>query len=111
MFAGCLLSKFRLVQPFVPPYLPRLPQHFPAPQRKFAQFHSALRSRGICLTDQICHRKAFRNPDFLQKLVEHFGVQQHGSAFPPEVFDPGALPAEDTAGGVGSKGIAICDRP
>ncbi|GLC34991.1 hypothetical protein PLESTB_001186500 [Pleodorina starrii] len=65
-------------------------------QARFAQYLDKLRTKGISLTDQISHRKAFRNPDFLQKLVDHFHVQEHGSAFPPDVFDPESLPTEDT---------------
>ncbi|KXZ44393.1 hypothetical protein GPECTOR_68g364 [Gonium pectorale] len=65
-------------------------------QAKFAQYLHNLRTKGISLTDSIMNRKDFRNPDFLQKLVEHFHVQEHGSAFPPDVFDPTSLPQEDT---------------
>ncbi|GLI61282.1 hypothetical protein VaNZ11_003631 [Volvox africanus] len=65
-------------------------------QARFAQYLDKLRTKGISLTDSITHRKDFRNPDFLQKLVDHFHVQEHGSAFPPEVFDPESLPTEDT---------------
>lgn len=45
------------------------------PQAKFGQYVATLRGRGISLTDSIMQRKAFRNPDFLQKLVEHFNIQ------------------------------------
>eukprot|EP00198_Chlamydomonas_reinhardtii_P000186 XP_001689521.1 predicted protein [Chlamydomonas reinhardtii] len=65
---------------------------------KFGQYVATLRGRGISLTDSIMQRKAFRNPDFLQKLVEHFNIQEHGSAFPPDVFQPDELPSEDTIG-------------
>ncbi|EFJ46830.1 hypothetical protein VOLCADRAFT_105349 [Volvox carteri f. nagariensis] len=64
-------------------------------QARFSQYLDKLRSKGISLTDSITHRKDFRNPDFLQKLVDHFHVQEHGSAFPPDVFDPDSLPPED----------------
>ncbi|KAG2444532.1 hypothetical protein HXX76_001278 [Chlamydomonas incerta] len=65
-------------------------------QAKFSQYVATLRGRGISLTDSIMQRKAFRNPDFLQKLVEHFNIKELGSAFPPDVFQPDELPAEDT---------------
>ncbi|KAG2493595.1 hypothetical protein HYH03_008113 [Edaphochlamys debaryana] len=64
-------------------------------QRKFDGFLHSLRTKGLSLTDQVSHKHAFRNPDFLQKLVDHFHITQHGSAFPPEIFDPTTLPDED----------------
>ncbi|PNH05038.1 hypothetical protein TSOC_008756, partial [Tetrabaena socialis] len=63
---------------------------------KFTNYLRVLRTSGNCLTDSVCHRKAFRNPDFLQKLVDHFHVQEHGSAFPPDIFQPEGLSPEDT---------------
>jgi len=32
--------------------------------------------------EDIRGRKSFGNPDFLQKMVEHFGIDQYGSCYP-----------------------------
>eukprot|EP00798_Chlamydomonas_sp_ICE-L_P019119 gene19119-25726_t len=37
--------------------------------------------------------QGYRNPDLLTKLVEHSGIQEKGSAFPKDFFDPDALSA------------------
>ena len=37
----------------------------------------------------------FRNPDFLQKMVDYFHIDHTGTCFAPGVWDPKSLPAED----------------
>jgi hypothetical protein len=69
-----------------------------AAQDKFNQFLDKLTQQGISFIDALTSRREFRNPDFLQHLVEHYKVKQYGSAFAPEVFSPEALSADDTAG-------------
>ena len=39
--------------------------------------------------------RRYRNPNFLQKIVEHFKIEEYGTKFPADVFDPNALHAED----------------
>ena len=48
--------------------------------------------------DSLRSHKGYRNPDLLTKLVEHWGVDQYGSAFDQAVFDPKGLPEEDKIG-------------
>jgi HCNGP-like protein len=38
--------------------------------------------------------RAYRNPSFLQKMVEHSGIKEFGSNLPKEVFDPDNLHEE-----------------
>ena len=47
------------------------------------------------ITTELRQVRAYKNPDFLQKMVKHFGVHDKGSCFPKDVFDPDALPKED----------------
>ena len=47
------------------------------------------------ITDELRQVRDYKNPDFLQKMVKHFGVHDKGSCFPKDVFDPEALPKED----------------
>lgn len=61
-----------------------------------------MRSAGTNINDALRNRPDFRNPDFLQSLVQHFNVNQYGSAFAPEVFSPEGVSDEDTIGGVGA---------
>ena len=47
------------------------------------------------ITNELRQVRDYKNPDFLQKMVKHFGVRDKGSCFPKDVFDPDALPRED----------------
>lgn len=47
------------------------------------------------ITNELRQVRAYKNPDFLQKMVKHFGVHDKGTCFPKDVFDPDALPKED----------------
>lgn len=52
---------------------------------------------GKRISTEIRKNRDYRNPYFLEKMVSFYGVDPTGSAFPPEVFDPHALPPEDSA--------------
>ena len=52
-----------------------------AARRDAIASHSC-RFQGRDLIDDIRKRKSFRNPDFLQKMVEHFDIEQYGSCYP-----------------------------
>ena len=47
------------------------------------------------ITNELRQVRDYKTPDFLQKMVKHFGVHDKGSCFPKDVFDPDALPKED----------------
>lgn len=40
------------------------------------------------------HRK-WNNPDFLEKMVNYYNLNQYGTSLNPEVWDPKAIPEED----------------
>ncbi|OQR76138.1 SAP30-binding protein-like [Tropilaelaps mercedesae] len=44
--------------------------------------------RGANLVDNIQRKKTFRNPSIYEKLIVHCDIDELGSNFPPNVFDP-----------------------
>lgn len=64
------------------------------PQAKLQRYHALLQS-GRSINAELRKSKGYRNPDFLQKIVEFFGIHEHGSCYPRELYDPDALLAED----------------
>ena len=54
-----------------------------------------LQRDGRRLTDTLRSSRDYRNPEFFKKMVEYWEIDEHGTALPPEVFNPGALPKED----------------
>lgn len=59
------------------------------------RLHQAQASTGKSFVDSLRGHQTYSNPDFLQGLVQSYHLQEHGSAFPKDVFDPNGLPAED----------------
>lgn len=43
---------------------------------------------GLDMNSHIQTRKEFRNPSMLEKLIEHCDIQEFGTNFGPDVFDP-----------------------
>lgn len=52
-----------------------------------------------CLPSAACaplgYCRGYRNPEFFAKMVDFLEIQQYGTSFPPDVWDPSALPPED----------------
>ncbi|CAG2235201.1 SAP30-binding protein [Mytilus edulis] len=46
--------------------------------------------KGLDMNDKIQRRKDFRNPSIYEKLIEFIGIDEKGSNYPAEVFDPHA---------------------
>ena len=44
---------------------------------------------------ELRNNRAYRNPNFMEKIVDVFGISQYGSCFNKEVFDPEGMPQED----------------
>ena len=63
-------------------------------QAKLQRYHALLQS-GRSINAELRKSKGYRNPDFLQKIVDFFGIHEHGSCYPREVYDPDALLGED----------------
>ncbi len=50
---------------------------------------------GKRITEELRRMRDFRNPDFLQKMVDYFHIDHTGTCFAPGAWDPKSLPAED----------------
>mmetsp|Transcript_20431 Transcript_20431/g.36663 ORF Transcript_20431/g.36663 Transcript_20431/m.36663 type:complete len:262 (-) Transcript_20431:124-909(-) len=68
----------------------------PELQDRFRGFLEKTQRTGKTFNFALKSQKAYRNPNFMQNSVQYFGIEQYGSAFSPEVFDPTNLPLEDT---------------
>lgn len=66
----------------------------PEAQRKVAKWLD-LQSQGRSLASQLRASRDYRNPEFFSKMVEYWEIDQYGTAFNSEVYDPTSLPAED----------------
>ena len=53
--------------------------------------------RGQTLNHAMKSHRDYRNPNFLQKMVEFCDIQQYGSCYPEHLWDPTALHPEDHA--------------
>ena len=51
-------------------------------------------NEGNTINDHIRHSKKFRNPCLLDKLVAFLGVQEFGTNYPAELYDPSVFGAE-----------------
>lgn len=68
----------------------------PEVQARVARWLELQSSTGRRLTDTLRASRDYRNPEFFRKMIGYWEIEEHGSALPPESFDPGALPQEDT---------------
>ena len=55
----------------------------------------AAANEGNKINDHIRHSKKFRNPCLLDKLVAFLGVQEFGTNYPPELYDPTAFSRDE----------------
>jgi len=78
----------------------------PELEAKLRRFHGLLAAGHAPLNEQLKARKDYRNPDFLQRAVDHFGVSEYATALPPAVFDPSALASEDFYDALGA--FCVC---
>jgi hypothetical protein len=63
----------------------------PSIQEKMSKLKEKKEWRGMDMKQQIQKRKDFRNPSIYEKLIDHRGIDEFGSNFPPETFDPHAF--------------------
>ena len=57
-------------------------------------FRSIRLEQGRSLNNQLKAERGYRNPSFLQKMVDHHEIDQYGTGFPQEIFDPKSLHQE-----------------
>lgn len=60
----------------------------------------ALQATGRQLTAELRKSRDYRNPEFFRKMVEYWEIDEHGTLFDADVFDPSSLPASDTLAGL-----------
>lgn len=56
-------------------------------QNKFSKY-LALKNAGRSFNEELRKSKGYRNPDFLQRAVKHQEIDQIGSCFRKDIFDP-----------------------
>lgn len=64
-------------------------------QAKVEKLWQAKLRTGKNITQEVNSMRPYRNPDFLQKMVDFFGIDHTGTCFAPDIWDPKSLPAED----------------
>ncbi|KAL4428668.1 hypothetical protein ABPG77_009774 [Micractinium sp. CCAP 211/92] len=64
-------------------------------QARVANWLHIQRTRGKYINQDIRKSRGYRNPEFFAKMVEHLEIDQYGTSFAPDVFDPKSLPKED----------------
>lgn len=57
-------------------------------QEKITKLYERMRREGLNLTASIQRKTNFRNPSIYEKLIEFCGIDEKGTNFPPEVYDP-----------------------
>ncbi|RIB18151.1 HCNGP-like protein [Gigaspora rosea] len=72
----------------------------PILQEKIVHFHS-LSKKGVHFNENLLKNKAFRNPHIYNKLVEFVELDEIGSNFDREIFDPYGFPSEAFADQLG----------
>lgn len=70
--------------------------HRTCAQEKVAKFLRVKQMQNREIKSELRQSRAYRNPSFLQKMVEHSDIKEFGSNLPAEVFDPDNLHEEVT---------------
>ncbi|CAG0897642.1 unnamed protein product [Darwinula stevensoni] len=55
---------------------------------KFRRLNEKKERGALDMNDVIQRRKDFRNPSIYDKLLQYCGIDEHGTNFPPELYDP-----------------------
>jgi len=57
-------------------------------QQKIETMYERMRREGLDLNRIIQNKKTFRNPSIYEKLIDFCHIDQKGTNFPPEIYDP-----------------------
>uniref|UniRef100_A0A1B6FJ29 SAP30-binding protein n=1 Tax=Cuerna arida TaxID=1464854 RepID=A0A1B6FJ29_9HEMI len=57
-------------------------------QDKITKLHEKMVSNGLDMNKIIQQRKDFRNPSIYEKLIQFCSINEFGTNYPPEVYDP-----------------------
>jgi len=71
-------------------------------QSKLSRLLSLVQSGHPPVAAQLRQQRAYANPDFMTRAVDHFGIVESASALPTDIFDPAELAAEDFADALGA---------
>ncbi|KAK4700334.1 SAP30-binding protein, partial [Phenoliferia sp. Uapishka_3] len=66
----------------------------PSVEAKLAKYHELAVTRGLHFNDSLSRSKAFRNPRIYTKLVEFVKVDEKGTCWSKDVWDPMGLPPD-----------------
>lgn len=57
-------------------------------QDKIQQFYDKMRNSNMDMNKIIQERKDFRNPSIYEKLISYCDINEFGTNYPPEIYDP-----------------------
>lgn len=57
-------------------------------QDKINRFHDKMIGSGLDMNKVIQQRKDFRNPSIYEKLIQFCSINEFGTNYPPEIYDP-----------------------
>ncbi|XP_059154430.1 SAP30-binding protein-like [Physella acuta] len=57
-------------------------------QKKIEDMYERMRREGLDLNRAIQSKKNFRNPSIYEKLIDYCHIDEKGTNFPPEIYDP-----------------------
>lgn len=57
-------------------------------QEKITRFHEKMVNNGLDMNKIIQQRKDFRNPSIYEKLIQFCSINEFGTNYPPEIYDP-----------------------
>lgn len=60
----------------------------PELQEKINTFYERMRTHNLDMTRVIEERKDFRNPSIYEKLIQFCDIDEFGTNYPPEIYDP-----------------------
>ncbi|GBG81274.1 hypothetical protein CBR_g31948 [Chara braunii] len=86
-----------------PPTTEKCPEHL---QRKFKDFLD-LKASGVDFNKSIMEKKDYRNPDFLERVVRYHNIDEKGSCYPKDKFNPHGYDPNDYYDRLG---IITCNR-
>jgi len=57
-------------------------------QEKVSKMFYKIQNDGLDLNQEIQSKKSFRNPSIYEKLIDYCGLNEFGTNYPPQIFDP-----------------------
>lgn len=67
---------------------PKNKQPLPELVEKIEQLYEKMNTQGMDMNEVIQRRKEFRNPSIYEKLIQFCDINELGTNYPPEIYDP-----------------------